>query len=343
MPSPDWPLPRPPEYFLDRILALHRAVRDGLWQLAAHPGAEDLCAAREQRGGDTIFALDVHAEEIIEPFFVAWGEELPLAVVMEGFPGDGLRVFPAGLPRDAASFTCVIDPIDGTRGLMYGKRSGWILTGLAPGPGHGQLTLNDIALAVQTELPTPRSHLSDMLWAMRGGGVRGETHNLESGTVRSFSAQPSTALTLRHGFATVSKFFPGSKVAASLVEERLAERLFGPPVGDDPQIFDDEYISTGGQLYELMIGHDRLVADLRPLLPPTIPGSAHIPTHPYDLCTELIAREVGVIVTDAEGGPLRYPLDTHTGCAWIGYANEDLRRGVEPHLREIVAEVRREM
>ena len=32
-------------------------------------------------------------------------------------------------------------------------------------------------------------------------------------------------------------------------------------------VFDDEYLSSGGQLHELMTGHDRFVADLRPLIP----------------------------------------------------------------------------
>jgi len=54
--------------------------------------------------------------------------------------------------------------------------------------------------------------------------------------------------------------------------------------------------------------------------------------HPYDLCTELIAREAGVIVTDVSGGPLRYRLDVEPECAWIGYANEAVREQVEPAL-----------
>ena len=44
------------------------------------------------------------------------------------------------------------DPIDGTRCLMYQKRSGWILTGIAPNRGEGTV-LADIELAVQTEFP----------------------------------------------------------------------------------------------------------------------------------------------------------------------------------------------
>ena len=77
------------------------------------------------------------------------------------------------------------------------------------------------------------------------------------------------------------------------------------------RVFDDQYISSGGQLYELMVGHDRFNGDIRPALmraahlPGNAPGMA---AHPYDVCTELIAREAGVIVTALDGGPLRNPL-----------------------------------
>jgi len=33
-------------------------------------------------------------------------------------------------------------------------------------------------------------------------------------------------------------------------------------VAQSPQVFDDEYIASGGQLYELMVGHDRFLADV---------------------------------------------------------------------------------
>ena len=58
--------------------------------------------------------------------------------------------------------------------------------------------------------------------------------------------------------------------------------------------------------------------------------------HPYDVCTELIARECGVIVTDESGGPLRSPLDVHFPVNWIGYANQTIQRQIEPTLLELL-------
>jgi hypothetical protein len=209
----------------------------------------------------------------------------------------------------------------------------------------------DIAVAVQTEVPTTRHFLSDLLYAWTGSGARGETHHLFTGEVTEFAPSPSGATTIEHGFATISKFFPGGKEITARIEEALVDRVLGPPGDGNPQIFDDQYVSSGGQLYEILIGHDRFNADLRPL---TLPAAAaqrkdagcraeligRLCAHPYDLCTELIAREAGVHVTDASGQPLSAPLDIHHNVSWIGYANEAIRRQLEPVLLELLEPLR---
>ena len=91
-----------------------------------------------------------------------------MLLVAEGLPG-GEVVVPEGADRKTARWVIIVDPIDGTRGLMYQKRPAWILTGVARGPGP--CTLADIELAVQTEIPLVKQHLSDELWAVRGQGA----------------------------------------------------------------------------------------------------------------------------------------------------------------------------
>ena len=59
--------------------------------------------------------------------------------------------------------------------------------------------------------------------------------------------------------------------------------------------------------------------------------------HPYDVCTELIARELGVTIVKPDGSPLDASLDTTTPVAWVGYANGRLRSTIEPVLTEILA------
>src|SRR5438067_2539452 len=188
------------------------------------------------------------------------------------------------------------------------------------------------------ELPAARAALADVLWAACGEGVQAETHDLRTGAVTPFVPRPSRASTLAGGFAAISKFFPGAKAAAAGLEERLYLELLGPPRSESPQVFDDEYISSGGQLYELMAGHDRFLADLRPVLHDPGEASSRLCCHPYDLCTELIAREAGVIVTDERGAPLAAPLDTTSRVAWVGYANAALRQSIEPVLQRLLSE-----
>jgi hypothetical protein len=81
-----------------------------------------------------------------------------------------------------------------------------------------------------------------------------------------------------------------------------------------------------------MAGHDRFVADLRPLVEAPRDGQA-LCCHPYDLCTESIARALGVVVTDERGGPLSAPLDVTSNVSWVGYANRALKELIEPELQ----------
>jgi len=84
----------------------------------------------------------------------------------------------------------------------------------------------------------------------------------------------------------------------------------------------------------------QMVADVRPLVDTAMRRRGQtigVCSHPYDLCTELIAREAGVIVTDLRGGRLDAPLDVFSDVGWIGYANATLRDQIGPLLAEILA------
>jgi hypothetical protein len=48
----------------------------------------------------------------------------------------------------------------------------------------------------------------------------------------------------------------------------------------------------------------------------------------------LIARELGVIITDARGGTLGAPLSVDADVAWAAYANDDIRQQIEPRLQQ---------
>jgi fructose-1,6-bisphosphatase/inositol monophosphatase family enzyme len=55
--------------------------------------------------------------------------------------------------------------------------------------------------------------------------------------------------------------------------------------------------------------------------------------HPYDVCTALIAQELGVIITDERGNPLNAPLNVDADVGWVGYANDAIRQQIEPLLQ----------
>lgn len=287
---------------------------------------------------DTIYHVDRLSEEGIVAWFERhWPRRLPVELVMEGLEPEEPATFPRGTPVAETAWKCILDPIDGTRGLMYDKRSAFILGGLAPQRG-ARTNLTDIVVAAMTELPVSKQDRADQLSVIRGGGVRAERVDVVRGTRRRWTPRPSRARNFEHGFASLARFFPEAKSLLAEVEEDLWRELGILGKRGGQLVFDDQYISTGGQLFELIVGHDRMLGDLRPLAYPKLGyGAASLCCHPYDICTALIAREAGCVVEAPGGGPLRQPLDTTTPVAWIGYANSTLARVVRPVLRRLMA------
>ena len=328
------------EAIVERLKAFQRTVRNAVVNSRS---AGPLHLVSRSSSADTIYAIDTKVEPLLEAFCDEWAaEDGPLVVIAEGLEdADGneveRRVFPLGARESDAKLCLIVDPIDGTRGIMYDKRSAWTLAGVAPNRGPGT-RLADVVVAVMTELPTSKMGSADVLWAIKGQGAAGERVNLATRTAVPLSLTPSTAPTIDHGFAGVSNFFPGTKVLASELMEYLARHLIGPADITRATVFDDQYISTGGQFYELVLGHDRFNADLRPEFYRMQHQPPGLCCHPYDCATWLIAAETGVVLTDAKGDPLDGPLDTTTGLSWIGYANMDLRRTIEPLIQRFLGE-----
>jgi fructose-1,6-bisphosphatase/inositol monophosphatase family enzyme len=321
---------------------LHLRMLQGIRGQLLSTSAEEAAAVAGVKGGDVIYRIDQKGEDLLVEFCEEQAREVPFLLIAEGITESGERMFPAHADPAEAVFRVIVDPIDGTRGLMYNKRSAWVLTGVAPNRGP-QTGLRDIAWAMMTELPTTRARYADQLWAAQGTGAAGVTYDLVGDTPTEAgpaAIAPSRAADLRHGFAALSKFFPGGKEATARLEEALFLALLGPPTDGTPQVFDDQYISNGGQLYELITGRDRFTADLRSLILPRVnpQGAPLLCPHPYDLCTELIAREAGVVITRPDGGPLDAPLSVHDNVGWVGYANQTLRDQVEPTLHRLLRE-----
>ena len=328
----DQMLPERADQIISRLKEFQQEIRRTLMRARSQSA---LHAVSRSSVADTIYSLDTHVEPLMEAFFREWGKRTPLVLVAEGLHDDqgreGAVVYPRGASEEEARLRIIVDPVDGTRELMYDKRAAWSLVGVAPNKG-AQTSLRDIEISLMTELPTSKMGYGDVLWAAKGQGASAIRVDLKSEDEEPLALQPSTATGLDHGFASITNFFPSTKVLASELMEHLVRNLIGPADVTQATVFDDQYISTGGQFYELIVGHDRFNADLRPLFYRMQKQPPGLCCHPYDCATWLIAEEAGVLLTDALGQPLDGPFDTTTPLSWAGYANPTLRQRIEPLL-----------
>jgi fructose-1,6-bisphosphatase/inositol monophosphatase family enzyme len=320
---------------LQLIIQLQADIRDAVVAACERSALEELAGiVEDDQAGDTIYAVDRISEEVLVHYFAKYvAPRWPLVLVAEGLHG-GALVLPEGSRAGDAVIRVLVDPIDGTRGLMYQKRSAWVLTGVAVNKGP-ETRLRDIKLAVQTEIPLVKQHLSDVLWAQANGEVRVRRYNRITGETKPIVLRTSRSTTIAHGFAQISRFFPGAREELAALDEAVVRRVLGPPQPGKAQCFEDQYICTAGQLYELISGHDRYIADLRPLLDGWLAARGRalgICCHPYDLAAALIAERAGVILTDERGARLDAPFDVDANVGWIGYANEAIRAQIEPAL-----------
>ena len=164
-----------------------------------------------------------------------------------------------------------------------------------------------------------------------------ERYNRLTGESAPFVPKPSSAKSVSQGFAMVSRYFPGAREILAEIDEEIIQGALGPVQVGKTHCFEDQYISDGGRLYELMVGHDRFVADLRPQMEKILIRRGlklGICCHPYDVCTEMLARECGVIITDIQGNQLNAPLNVDADVAWVGYANVHIKKEIEPLLQK---------
>jgi hypothetical protein len=320
------------------LCALQDHIRDTLVAARARQ-ADRFARIAAVTAADTIYHVDRLGEAAILDWFGRhWPRAWPVEIVMEGLE-EGAVTFPAGTPVKRTGWKCILDPIDGTRGLMHDKRAAWSLAGLAPQRG-ARTGLADVVVAAMTELPTSKQGWADQLSVVRGKAVVATRIDLAAEGRRRWRPRPSQADHFEHGFASIARFFPEGKALLGAFEEALWRELDLVGQRGGQLVFDDQYLSTGGQLYELIAGHDRMLGDLRPAAYAKLGlGGAALCCHPYDICVELIAREAGCIVEEPGGGRLRAPLDTLSPVAWMGYANPALARTVRPVVRRLMREM----
>ncbi len=320
--------------WVERLEALGLAVRQAL--IEAHRRSADLARPVAHEGGDTIYAIDRHVEPLLIEHARQWPQRFgPLMLIAEGLGESGrMHIGPEDAPP---RWAVLIDPIDGTRNVMYDKRSAWFIAAAAPMAAGREPRLGDAIASVMVELPTAKMAWSDLFSTTAAGPVRARRRHLVRDEELRLDPAPSAATSLRHGWAQVSNFFPGTKVLASRLMERIVEQTLGPLRAGEALVFDDQYMTTAGQMVELMVGHDRFCCDLRPLFYAAMETAGDdagagrgLECHPYDIAGLLVAQRAGVVIADGFGRPLDAPMCVDHPVHWCGYANHTLQRQIEP-------------
>jgi fructose-1,6-bisphosphatase/inositol monophosphatase family enzyme len=319
------------ENLLQTLKTIGYSIRDRLVMSINIQAIEVKSQIHKIGNDDIIYKIDKDVEDLILEGLEEVANSLGgVVVIAEGLENQqNCIVLPKGFGKTDAKFLVIIDPIDGTRGLMYDKRSAFFLAGVAYNQNNA--TLKDIVAAIMIELPTSKAYLADSFSAVKGQGVKGWRTNLLNNQEENLIPRPSTATTIFGGFAQFSRFFSPGKEEISVIEETITSELFPYAPEGKAYIFEDQYISTGGQFYEILMGHDRFIADIRGALFNKYQSEGKkvgLGCHPYDVCSALILQEAGIEIVDLHGQPLDCPLDTTTNVDWVAFANKSIKKEV---------------
>ncbi len=343
---------------LEPLQALHRRIRDEVVASTERAAVEALSHVHADDEGDTIYAIDKVAEDVLV-------EAIDRTIAREhGTRGAGRRRT-ARRPRRAAAWRVRRRrPLDDHRGphrrharpdvpeaprldphrrrataRIQPDRS-------PPNPLNPRPVCPTSSSHFRPRFPLVKQHLCDELWAVAGQGAHGIRVNRLTGD-RELTAAPPLAIDdagarLCDRRALLSRDARGTGRARRR-DRRHAAGPAGPREG----------AAVRGPVH--LERRPTLRARHRPRSVHRRPASSHahrhthsearqssivgtsahqsLCCHPYDLCTELIARECGVVVTDERGAPLDAPLNVEADVSWVGYANAGLRATVEPVLQ----------
>src|SRR5688572_28856125 len=137
----------------DVLRELSRAIRGQVLGACREQSIEQLSRVSHEAPEDTIFNIDRVSERVLlaglEPHAARLGG---IVLVAEGLSDEAVTL-PQRWRPEQARWTVIVDPIDGTRGLMYQKRSAWVLAAVLPNRDD-RARLSGIKAAIQTEIPT---------------------------------------------------------------------------------------------------------------------------------------------------------------------------------------------
>lgn len=291
--------------------------------------------------GDLTFAIDVVAERAVERWFHRVAATGPVSLLTEdtGWQHRGPKAsggteelpgFDHGGPRIA------LDPIDGTRNIMHDLRSAWVVVSFAR-PGSGEPRFGDLEYGAISEIPDSRGAEVRELEAVAGCGARlrrlritasGEECEESEGALRA-----DGEVRLDRGYFPFFGFHPSCRADVAALGFDVMGRVAASHSGLDlATMFDDHYISSGGQLALLALGGYRSIVDARETLGKST-GRPSQTAKPYDMAgAALVAMEAGCVVVTPTGAPLDFPLDVVTSTDFAGFHNRGTADAILPHL-----------
>ncbi len=302
---------------------LRRTARKAMDQALAGGNLDGVARQVGQGAGDATFGLDQATEAVLDLWLGEVSSQAPLSLFSEdrGWrhrgPGGECAGFDHGGPR------IVIDPVDGTRNLMLDLRSAWTVIALAP-PGPEVPRQSEVELGIVAEIPDSRGARWRTLSAERGGGCRLTL----AGEERELCVDADARCD--NGYFPFFAFHPRIRPAVAKLGARFFEQLEQEGI-DTSTCFDDQYISSGGQLALIALGTYRMVVEPRAWL--AARGEPTQTCKPYDIAgAVLCAEEAGALVTDLTGKALDHPLDARTPVSFCAFHNAATRDRLWPYL-----------
>lgn len=290
---------------------------------------ESAMAVHGKGAGDITYKIDAVADRAVYQFAERLGKIAPARILCEG-PGEIMT-------HTDPCIRVLIDPIDGTRNVMADLRSAWVLTGFANETPGGDLTIQDLKCSVQTEIPTSARNRRIELVAWRGEGCKKRELEIDSEASRALTWRVPQKLHLESGYYSFLRYLPHERAAIGILETNFFARAEKLLRFESDKIYDDQWLCAAGQLFLVSSGRMRMFADVRGWLAERA-GVTTVASHPYDLCTSLIATEAGSHVLAIDRNltfpPLNAPLDLETNVSFVAFANSTIRNKILPILRD---------
>lgn len=309
---------------LDRVADILISMQRDIVEEIRDSGVE-LGEVVGEGAADRTFQVDTVPEQVLEAALKELASKESFRLVNEE---RGEEVY-----GEEPEFTLITDVVDGSRLLGADLPGAYSLAAVAPSTGSP--TLDEVVLAVQTEIPVGRHRSGEQFIWTNGGGLRSR--------VLSGTTEFSRVETDRGGIqdtATVSCVppFRGAHPVTDEVRAAVEDAI-------DVEVVPDLRNSSGGQIANLGLGRYDVVSDLRPLEADAREDSLGIAAKPYDVCTyrgfEATGARFYSILEENGSYRLRQgipaEMDVKTRVGWIGYASSTIEDRLHGPVEDVLS------